>query len=364
VALRTPFFDLEVGLGACVVEFAGYEMPLHFGSIKEEHLAVRQRAGLFDVSHMGQVWLRGPGALSSVQRIFSNNMQTASIGQVKYGVMCNQYGGIIDDLLVYRDAEEFLLVVNAACHDKDLQWISRQAADCDVVDQSVNTAMLALQGPKAEAILQSCCDVSLTDLHPFHFVHGTVANAPTLISRTGYTGEDGFELLFPVTNATQVWHALWEAGNPLGLAACGLGARDTLRLEAGLRLYGQDMDETVDPLSCDLEWAVKFDKGDFLGRDALVAIKERGPVNRFVGMLVEKPNIARHGQAVLIDDREVGHVTSGTFGFTLACGIATGYVESQFADRTDFQIDVRGNKVPATSAALPFYKRATTGALV
>jgi aminomethyltransferase len=364
MAQRTPLHDRHVALGARMVEFGGWDMPLQYSNIRDEHTAVRTRAGLFDVSHMGRVTVGGEGAEAALQRLMTNNVGRLAPLQSLYTVMCREDGGVIDDLIV-NAAEtpgQYIVVVNASTTAKDVAWIRTHLdAGVEFVDISAETSLIALQGPRAAAILQPLSDADLSTLRPFHLAPHAVSGIParmSFVSRTGYTGEDGFELIVDAAQAGALWDLLLQAGEPEGLRPCGLGARDTLRLEAGLRLYGQDMDESVDPLSAGLGWTVKLDKGDFIGAPALRRIKEQGVPRRFVGLRMDGRAIARHGMPVLRDGERVGDVTSGTFSFTLGCGIATAYVTPEVAASGErLQVDIRGTSTRAEQVPLPFYKR-------
>jgi aminomethyltransferase len=349
-----------------MVDFAGYDMPLQYTGIREEHIAVRERAGLFDVSHMGEVLVDGPGAPGWVQHLVTNDIDRAEAGQATYTVMCNDDGGIIDDLIVVRgDDNRFLIVVNAATRHKDVAWMRDHLADgVDLRDASDDLSLLAVQGPRAVDILTPITKVdtggALADLPGFRsaavHIDGIDAGAAQRVTRTGYTGEDGFEIYIQNDAAPALWDILVEAGRPYGLVPAGLGARDTLRLEAGLRLYGQDMDDTTDPYSVGLGWTVKLDKGDFIGAAALRDLKA-SPPRRFVGLRLGPRTIARHGQVVLQDGREVGEVTSGTMGFTVGAPVATASVSPTFNREGDVSVDIRGTAAPAEVVPLPFYKR-------
>jgi aminomethyltransferase len=340
-----------------MVEFGGWLMPLQYSSIREEHNAVRQRAGLFDVSHMGEFVLSGDDATDQVQRVVSNDVADLLPGQARYTVLCNRDGGIIDDALVYRDQEGFMVVVNAATRDRDLQHFRAICGQNAVVDRSLETGLLALQGPKALAILQPFTTADLRALPYYHSVDDQLVGVPARISRTGYTGEDGFELFLPWAATERVFNALLEDGRGDGLLPCGLGARDTLRLEAGMRLYGSDMSERDSPYEAGLGWTVKLEKGDFCGRDALRRMKEAGTARAFIGLTLDGRAIARHGYPILDDADRVGEVTSGTFSFTLQRAIATGYVRAQSRESSLLTVDVRGTPVAARRVPLPFYKR-------
>ncbi|HVB14353.1 MAG TPA: glycine cleavage system aminomethyltransferase GcvT [Candidatus Dormibacteraeota bacterium] len=358
-----PLDGAHRALGGQMVPFAGYSMPLHYGSIRREHLAVRERAGLFDVSHMGEVNVTGPGALAYLQRLVTNDVAKLTPGRALYTVMCHPDGGIVDDLLVYRDQEGYMCVVNAARHDIDLEWMGQCATGYDVQlgDVSADTVLLAVQGPQATGIVQSlAAGEALNSIRYYHHRFGEVAGIPVRISRTGYTGEDGFELYASAAAADRLWSALLEAGRPCGMIPAGLGARDTLRLEAGFRLYGQDIDERRDPLSAGLGWVVKPAKGQFVGSEALAALAG-APPRAFIGVRLGPREIPRHGQPIYHETRQVGEVTSGSFGFTVGAGLAMGYVEPGAAvPGTELRIQLRADPpqwATAPVVALPFYQR-------
>jgi aminomethyltransferase len=367
MGLRTPLYDRHLALGARMVDFGGWDMPLQYSGMREEHTAVRQRAGLFDVSHMGEVRIIGPGAEATVQRLVTNDVSRLSRMQSLYSVMCNDTGGIVDDVIVTHGHADnhFIVTVNASTRPTDVAWMEAHCgAQTTLNDVSDQLALIALQGPLAQTILQPLSDADLSALHPFHIAGHSVAGISdsmvNIVSRTGYTGEDGFELYIDSTRAGRLWDALLDAGRDHGLIPCGLGARDTLRLEAGLRLYGQDMDQSVDPFSAGLGWTVKLDKGDFVGAAALRRIREQGPPRTTVGLQLEPRSIARHGMAVLADGRRVGEVTSGTVSFSLGCSIATALVDrAAVAGRESLDVDIRGRVTPATVVRLPFYRRRT-----
>jgi aminomethyltransferase len=361
---RTPLYDRHVALGARMVDFGGFDMPLQYSSIRAEHTAVRERAGLFDVSHMGEVVFTGTGFEPAVQRLIANDVSRLAPGGALYGVMCNSQGGIVDDVIVYRGlkADHMLMVVNAARHDADLEWITGHlATGATARDASDDVALLAVQGPAAVGIVAGLAEADIAALRPFNAMGARLAGLDTqvsLVSRTGYTGEDGVEIYIDSGRAPALWDALLDVGSEQGLLPAGLAARDTLRLEAGLRLYGQDMDEDTDPYSAGLGWTVKLDKGEFLGREALRRLRDQGPPRHTLGLRFEGRAIARHGQAVLHDGAVVGEVTSGTFSFTLGCGIATAMVDAAHAGATSLDVDVRGEAISARVVPLPFYRRA------
>ena len=340
-----------------MVEFAGYEMPLRYSSIRDEHVAVRTRAGLFDLSHMGEVRLRGEGAEATLQRLVANDVSTLPSGHALYTVICNDGGGIVDDWIVYRVKDGFLLVVNAARRRADLEWIrGHLLAATEVIDESDETALLAIQGPEAVGIVQTLAGSDLSALRPFASTLGTVAGVECRISRTGYTGEDGLELYCEADPAAGLWDALLEAGAGRGLLPAGLGARDTLRLEAGLRLYGQDMDESVDPYSCALGWTVRLGMGEFIGAPRLRQLDPGNPPRRFVGLALGPRQIPRHGMTVRSGGEAVGEVTSGGFSFSLGHGIATAYVAPDLGE-APLTVALRGETVPARRVPLPFVRR-------
>lgn len=360
VLKRTPLYEEHVALGAKIVPFAGYEMPVQYPEgITAEHHTVRTAAGLFDVSHMGEVEIRGPQALELVQFLTVNDASRLENGQAQYSALCREDGGVIDDLVVYRYPDRFMLVVNAANREKDVAWVKRHAArfDVNVEDRSDDIALLALQGPRAQAILVELARVDLDRIRYYHFAEGAVNGRPATISRTGYTGEDGFELYVAADGATALWRELLRVGVRNGLIATGLGARDSLRLEVGYALYGNDLDEEHTALVAGLGWIVKLDKGEFLGRDALRRQKEEGATARLTGLRLRERGFPRHGYSVERDGESIGVVTSGTVSPTLGDGIALAYVATQAATPgTELDIIIRGRKVPAKTERPPFYR--------
>ena len=354
---RTPLYDRHVAAGARMVEFAGYDMPLQYSSIRDEHVAVRTRAGLFDLSHMGEVRITGDGALRTLQSLLTNDVAPLQPGAALYSVMCNERGGIVDDVVAYRDPGGYLVVVNAACRAKDVAWMHEHLVDAEMDDLSDSLALLAVQGPRAVELVQRLVGPDVIGVPSFHFVDTEVAGVHAAVSRTGYTGEDGFELYVDAPAAAGLWDTIIEAGHDVGLVPCGLGARDTLRLEAGLRLYGQDMDDTTDPFSSGLAWTVKLNKGEFIGAAALRELDPKHPPRRFIGLRLPERAIARHGSAVSAGGNVIGHVTSGTFSFTLGHGIATASVDPDAGPDTELTVDIRGNAVAAQRVPLPFYRR-------
>jgi aminomethyltransferase len=355
---RTPFYEMHVALGAKIVPFAGFEMPVQYPTgITAEHKSVRERCGLFDVSHMGEFVVRGPQAVEFTSFVTSNDVAALDVGQIHYSTILNDRGTIEDDCLVYRMPDRVMIVVNASNRDKDFAHISRHLAqfDASLDDVSDDIALLALQGPLAEEVLAPHTDANLRSIAYYHFAETTVTGVPCIVSRTGYTGEDGFELYHDAQHAPRIWNALMSGG---GVTPCGLGARDTLRLEAGLALYGNDIDDTVTPLEAGLGWLVKLNKGDFVGRDALVRQKENGIPRRLVGFTCTERAIPRHGYGVFYDGQPTDIVRSGTMSPTLGVAIGTTYLPLGGAkEGRVFEVDVRGKRVGAKVVKLPFYRR-------
>jgi aminomethyltransferase len=363
---KTPLHAKHRALGARMVEFGGWEMPVEYSGISEEHLAVRTRAGLFDVSHMGQIEVAGPDALPVIQWLSSNDASRLVVGQAQYSALTTPAGTFVDDILVYRLAgDHYMLVVNAANIMKDFEWITAQAAarggDAAVVNASSRYALLALQGPAALAVLQPLTGLELADMKYYRFAAGEVASVRATVSRTGYTGEDGFEIYVPPAAAERVWNALLDAGRDAGVLPCGLGARDTLRLEAGMRLCGSDMDEHTTVLEAGLGWIVGWKKDDFLGAGVLRRQKAEGVSHALAAFEMEPRAIARHGYPVLRGDDQVGVVTSGTFTPFLRKAIGFARVPADMAAvGGSFDVEIRGRRARATVVPEPFYKRAKT----
>jgi aminomethyltransferase len=354
---RTPLHACHLEAGARMVDFTGWDMPVQYSGVIEEHRAVRTGAGLFDVSHMGEVRVRGAAAEALLQRLTPNDVGKLAVGKAHYSGLLTERGTYVDDLLIYKLApEDFLVVVNASNADRDFEWIaSRAEGDVEVVNESDRYALLALQGPKALEILAPMVPAEVAGLKYYGFLQGAVAGAPAIISRTGYTGEDGVELYLSPEDAPGVWRRLVEAG----AVPAGLGARDTLRLEAAMALYGHEIDETTTPFEAGLGWVVKLEKGDFLGRDALVAQKERGAGRKLVGFEVRGRGIARQGHGVVSEGGTVGAVTSGTWSPTFEKALGMAYVPPALAaPGTSLTLDVRGKEIPAAVVELPFYRRA------
>ena len=359
--LKTPLHARHVALGARMVPFGGWDMPVEYSGISDEHLAVRTRAGLFDVSHMGEIEVAGDDSLAAIQYITSNDASKLQVGQIQYSGLMTEDGAFVDDLLVYRLADShFLLVVNASNIAKDFAWISAHitaAGDAVAVNSSARYALVALQGPAAREILQPLTGVDLAAMKYYWFATGEVAGIRATISRTGYTGEDGYEIFVAPGYAERLWDALLLAGKPADMRPAGLGARDTLRLEAAMRLFGNDIDETTSVLEADLEWILSWTKGDFIGRAALERQKAAGRPRRLVGFEMVDRAIARHGHPVLIDGQPAGVVTSGTQTPFLKKAIGMAYVPSDTPSDAEFEIDIRNRRAKARVVPLPFYKR-------
>lgn len=358
---RTRLYSEHEKLEPKFVEFFGWEMPIEYSGIINEHLAVRQRAGLFDVSHMGEIILSGPQALDFVQFLTPNNAARLTPEKAQYSALTTPQGTFVDDLLVYcLDEKTYLLVVNAANSDKDYQWIlSHQAGfDVHIENKSADYTQVALQGPEALKILQPLTEIVLEDLKSFGVSRGTVAGVGALVSRTGYTGEDGFEVYTLSKNPEKIWDAIIEEGKAFGLVPVGLGARDTLRLEARLMLYGNDIDETTSVLEADLGWLIKFKKGDFLGRDALIKQKEDGINRKIVGYELMEKGVARPHYPVFIEGEKVSEVKSGTYSPFLRKSIGLTYLPIGYTEiGIEFEIEIRGKRVKAEIVPTPFYKR-------
>jgi aminomethyltransferase len=360
---QTPLNARHRSLGARMIDFGGWDMPVEYSGIADEHMAVRTRAGLFDVSHMGQVEIAGTDALKAVQHITSNDASRLSIGQAHYSALTTPQGTFVDDVLTYRLADDhYLMVVNASNIPKDVAWITANIAgigDAVAVNTSSRYALLALQGPAARDVLQTLTGVNLAEIKYYWFTTGEVAGVRVTISRTGYTGEDGFEVFTPPASADRVWTAILEAGRAAGVVPAGLGARDTLRLEAAMRLYGNDIDETTSVLEADLGWIVGWKKEEFLGADVLRRQKADGVSRKLAGFEMLERAIARHGYDVYVDGRKGGVVTSGTQTPFLKKAIGMAYLPvDRTAAGTEFEIDVRGRRVRAQVVPMPFYKRA------
>jgi len=355
--LRTPLHAWHVANKGRMVPFAGWEMPVQYAGIIPEHTAVRTGCGLFDVSHMGRLEFTGPDVLPLLEAVFTNSIATMKAGQVRYGLVCREDGGMLDDVLVYRwGPGEFSMVVNASNREKILAWLEQQKGrlgnSTGVADQTLDTSLIAVQGPKAVGLVAGLFGDDVSGLKYYFGTHSTYRGKPCMVSRTGYTGEDGFEVSVPNSLAVPLWEELIGRG----AVACGLGARDTLRLEAAMPLYGHELNEQIDPLSAGLGWAVKLDKGEFVGRQALKELPDTRPVR--VGLELDGKRAAREGSEVFVDGKALGAVTSGSFVPHLQKSIAMAYLPPNYAaPGTPVLIDLRGTKVDAKVVPLPFYKR-------
>ncbi|MEX0700810.1 MAG: glycine cleavage system aminomethyltransferase GcvT [Planctomycetales bacterium] len=360
--LRTACHDWHAAHGGRMVDFAGWHMPVQYTTIVEEHHAVRRAAGLFDITHMGRLKFSGPDACACLDRLLTNDVAQLQIGQIRYSLVCHERGGILDDVLVYRFSEHYLLVVNASNRLKIIEWVEAHIGGCDVhfEDQTFDHFMCAIQGPKAIDILHPLVDShDIRETAYYWGAEGSALNVPALISRTGYTGEDGFEIVLPVEHGPRLWETLIDRGREHGLLPAGLGCRDTLRLEAAMPLYGHEMDEAVDPYTAGLAFGVKLQKvADFIGKEALVAAKAREDRPKRVGLELAGRRIAREGALLFAGDRAIGKITSGTFSPTLEKPIAMGFVPAEFSQPgTPLEVDVRGKREQAKVVPLPFYKR-------
>ena len=354
---RTPLYDAHVRAGARMVPFGGWEMPVQYTGIVEEHRIVRGAVGCFDVSHMGEFEVEGPAALAALQRLTTNDVAALDVGQVQYSLLCTPAGGIVDDLTVYRlAADRFMVTVNASNIAKDWSWVTGHGGGARWRNVSLETGLVAVQGPRAEALVGRLADPDVAALGYYRFARSVVAGVPALISRTGYTGEDGFELYLPWGETERAWTALLDAGRGDGVAPIGLGARDTLRLEMKYALYGNDIDETTSPLEAGLGWVVKPAKGEFIGRDAIEKVRAAGPRRKLVGLTMADRAVARHGYRVLKDGRAVGVVTSGSYGPSVDRCIAMAYVEAGLAVvGTALDVEVRGQAKAAEVVRTPFH---------
>jgi len=355
---RTPLYEAHRAAGAKLIEFGGWEMPVQYTGILEEHKAVRSAVGLFDISHMGEIEIKGPRALEVVQRLTTNDAAKLAVNQVQYAALCYPHGGIVDDLTVYRlGPEHFFFCVNAANIEKDSQWILQHAqGQAEISNISAQVAQLAVQGPHAQATLQAICDTQLDALPYYWAAHGYVQGVEALISRTGYTGEDGFELYCPASQGPELWTALLQAGQPHGIKPIGLGARDTLRLEMAYALYGNDITAETTPLQAGLGWIVKLQKGEFIGREALLQERATGVQRKLMGFELIDRGVARSHYGILAEGQRVGEVTSGTMSPSLNKAIGLGYIRAEYAKvGTEISIDIRGKLAQARVTRTPFY---------
>jgi aminomethyltransferase len=359
---RTPLFPVYAEHGARVIDFGGWELPVQFAGIQKEHEAVRRQAGLFDVSHMGEAMVTGKDALAFLQTLTTNDVSKLAPGQSQYSLMCYPNGGVVDDLLVYKLAEsEYMLVINASNIEKDIEWMQQNVqGDVQIRNISEDTAMLALQGPHAEKILWKLTEAPIAELNTFHFLTNVkVSGITSLISRTGYTGEDGFELYIDKDDAVRLWKLLIDAGKEEGLIPAGLGARDTLRFEARLPLYGQELSPSISPLEAGLSYFVKLEKGDFNGREALAEQKAQGISRKLVGIEMIGRGIPRCHYPVFADGKQIGEVTTGTQSPTYKTNVGLALLDKAYtALETKVYVEIRGAQVEAKVVDTPFYKRA------
>jgi aminomethyltransferase len=358
LALRTPLYDAHLAASARMVEFAGFDMPVQYRGVIEEHLAVRENVGMFDVSHMGEITLEGPQALDMAQRLVTNDLSKCKDGQAQYNALCNEKGGVIDDVIVYRLSPERLFIcVNASGRAKDFEWMGAHIGDGVAVSQrSDDWAQIAIQGPNAPKLVDALCAPRVLDLPYYHFREATVAGVRgCIVARTGYTGEDGFEVFVPPQGARKLWDALLARG----VVPCGLGARDSLRLEVAYRLYGNDMDEEHTPLEAGLGWIVKLDKpGGFIGAAALIRQKQEGLKRKLAGFKLTGKGIARQGYPVLKEGQRAGEVTSGTMSPVLKEPIGLAYVPAALTkEGSTFEVEIRGKPVSAQVAKTPFVEK-------
>jgi aminomethyltransferase len=358
---RTHFYNIHKKLGAKIVEFAGFEMPIQYSSIIAEHKSVRNSVGVFDVSHMGEVFVKGERALDFVQHITINDASKLQTGRIQYSAMCYEDGGIVDDLLVYKIADdEFLLVINASNIEKDFYWMQKQNQfGVELRNESDDYSLLAVQGPDSLKTLQKLTDTPI-NMEYYHFTNINLAGVDMILSRTGYTGEVGYELYFKGDEkvAEDIWNKIFEAGKEFDIQPVGLAARDTLRLEMGFCLYGNDIDQTTNPLEAGLGWITKLSKQNFIGKDALVKVKENGLKRKLVAITSDEKTFPRHGYDISVNNNKIGTVTSGTVSPVLDKPIALGYVETKFSEiETDINFLIRGKEIPAKVVKLPFVKR-------
>ncbi len=358
---KTKFYNIHEKLGAKLVDFAGYLMPVQYSSIINEHKVVRNSVGVFDVSHMGEVTIKGEKALDFLQHITINDVSKLSDGRVQYSAMCYEDGGIVDDLLVYRISQnEYFLVINASNIQKDIDWMHKNNSfGVEIINESDEYSLLAVQGPNSKKVLQEICDKEF-DLEYYNFFHTKCAGIDMLVSRTGYTGELGYELYFKSDekDAETFWNTLFDKGKKYQIEPAGLGARDSLRLEMGFCLYGNDIDETTNPIEAGLGWITKVNKGDFIGRDAIVKIKTEGVKRKLAAMISVERVLPRHGYEISQNGDVVGNITSGTLSPILGHPIALGYVDKEYIDsEAQLNVKIRDKEIPLTIVKLPFIKK-------
>jgi glycine cleavage system T protein (aminomethyltransferase) len=356
---KTAFYEKHVEAGAKLVPFAGYTMPIQYHSIKKEHERVRSSVGVFDVSHMGVVWIKGEKAVDFINSITVNNVAKLQVNQAQYSAMLYDDGGIVDDLIVYRYKDKIMLVINAANKAKDIAWIKDHApADIEIEDASDKMCLLAVQGRNAQEVLQKLTDEKLEEIKFYWYRQGKLNGKDVIFSRTGYTGEDGFEIYMYQSDALEIWDAIFEAGKEFDIEPIGLAARDTLRLEMKYCLYGNDIDKTTNTIEAGLGWITKANKGEFVGKEAVLEVKSKGITRKLIGFEVEKKAIPRHGYSCFIGDDEIGQVTSGCWSPSIDNGIGMAYLKKDFtAVGTHFELEIRGKRVPCKVVETPFYKR-------
>ncbi len=354
---KTALYDIHKSAGAKLVDFAGFEMPIQYQSIIEEHKRVRTTVGVFDVSHMGEFLISGDSAEKFLNQITVNDVPALQPGKAQYTLMCYPDAGIVDDLLIYRYEDHYMTVVNASNIEKDWNWMQENLLPgADMENISESTTLLAIQGPDSEKLIQKICSVDLSDLQFYHFIETQLAERQVTLSRTGYTGEPGFEIYADAADSEHLWQALFEVGEEFSVQPIGLGARDTLRLEAGLCLYGNDLTEHTNPVEAGLGWVVKLDSGQFIGKEIIAAEKESGPLRKRVGFELLDRGIPRHGYDIIFSGRKIGEVTSGNQSPMLEKGIGMGYVGNEFSNPgTTFNIKIRAKEIPAKVVKMPFY---------
>ena len=356
---KTALYDIHKKLGAKIVDFAGYYMPIQYKGIMDEHRRVRSSVGMFDVSHMGEFEISGENAEKYLQKMTINDVSKLNDYQAQYTALCYEDGGIIDDLLIYRYPDHFMVVVNASNLEKDFLWMQDHLIDNVMLKNSSDDfTLLAIQGKNASDVLQKLTAINLDEIKYYWLAHGILADVEMMIARTGYTGEDGFEIMFAAQHSEHVWQAVMEAGKEFEIEPIGLAARDSLRLEVKFCLYGNDIDNTTNPLEAGLSWITKLNCGEFIGRDALIKIKENGLTRKLIGFEIMGKAIARKGYEIFTDDQKIGYVTSGAYAPSLEKSIGMGYVEIDYAKiGTRFGISIRGKKIAAEVIKPPFYKR-------
>jgi len=359
---KTALFEVHKNLGATIVDFGGWDMPVQYTTVIDEHNATRNSAGLFDISHMGEIKVKGKQATELLQKTMSRDVTKAKPGKMLLAVICNEKGGILDDLTIYKISDEkFMLVVNGANEEKDFNWIKKikeeNNFEVEVKNSSSEFSKLDLQGPNSEKILQKIVDFDLKEIGFYEFKEAKIDGVDGIVSRSGYTGETGFELYFPWDSALQIWNKIMEIGKEFNIKPIGLGARDTLRLECAMNLYGNEMDETKTPLQARYGWVLDLDK-DFIGREAILKQKEQGVKGKLVGFELTERGIARHGYKIFKDSEEIGEVTSGTLSPTLKKALGLCYIKTEFSKPdTEIEIEIRGKKTKAKIVKIPFYKK-------